>query len=622
MQSRPKPETAIVLGLLFPVILLVMFSLKAWAADMNSEPEANVYELEEIVVTATRVETPKHEVAANITVITGDDMEKMPVSNAAEVLQYVPGVYVGFMGGLGSEATAQILGSEIQHVAVYQDGVPLNQLLNPKTDLSYIPIDAIDRIEIYKGAASSAWGSSLGGVINIITKEPDRKKPFAADVRTSYGEFKTSKSRGTVSGTVDRFGYLVSLTHDQSDGFIDRTEYKQDAVYGKLNYELGETSRINLAYSYDEGHREDPYIPDPTFWDDIDRKRTYERLLFETSPVENLILTLEGRHHQFDCRIDDVYSTYKEIYNDYEDEIWGVSARMNYTSGAANTLNIGFDEDWGKFDWVSEVWARDMEGKTRNWATYANDTFTVGDFSFNAGLRYDNNKDFGGEFSPSAGVVYRISGNDAMVRAQIAKGFSVPDILWVHHPEYGNPDLDPERAINYQLGGEVQPFQFLRCELNLFWADIKDLVVFNTNKYENVEEVTRQGIEGKITASFDFGLTLSFGGSYVDVVNEETDDVIKDIPRTMYNVSAAYTYEWMTHSINGKYIDHNSTYPETHDKVFIFDYLLKLTPPILEPYGKPSLFAAVYNVTNTTYLYRGEWPQPDRWVEGGVRFEF
>ena len=601
---------------------LLMFSLKAWAEDTASEPEA--HQLEEIVVTATRAETPKQQVAANITVITRDDMEKMPASNAAEVLQYIPGVYVGFMGGLGSEATAQIQGSEVRHVAVYQDGVHLNQLLFPNTNLSYLPIDAIDRIEIYKGAASSAWGSSLGGVINIITKEPDQKKPFAADVRTSYGEYETLKSRGTVSGTVARFGYLLSLTHDESDGFIEHTEYKQDAVYGKLNYELGETSRLNFAYSYDKGCNEDPLLNYADFWDDIDRKRRYERLLFETSPVKNLDLTLEGRHHRFSSRIDDVYSDRREIYNDYLDEIWGVSARMRYDTPEVNTLILGFDEDWGEFDWVSEVWNRDMEGETRNWATYANDTFTVGDFSFNAGLRYDDNKDFGGEFSPSGGVVYRISRNDAIVRAQIAKGFSVPDVLWVHHPKYGNPDLDPETAINYQLGVEVQPFQFLRFELNLFRADIKDLVVKNedTERYENIEEVTRQGIEGNITASFGFGLTLSFGGSYVDVRNEKTDDVIEDIPRTLYNVSASYTHEWMTHCLVGKYIDHNSTYPETHDKVFVFDYLLKVRLPFPKRYGKPSLFGTVYNVTNASYLYREVFPQPNRWFEGGVSFEF
>lgn len=601
-------------------IALVMLPGNARASDAVPESRIDAYQIQEIVVTASRLETPKPEVAANITVVTRDDIEKMSVSSAAEVLQYVPGVYVEFNGGLGSVATAVIQGSEVRHVAVYQDGVPLNQLANPMTDLSYIPVDTIDRIEVYKGAASSAWGSSLGGVINIITREPDPEKSFSADLRTSYGEFQTSKSRGTFSGTVDRFSYLLSLTRDESNGFMDHTEYEQNAVYAKVNYGLGTTSRLNFVCSWNEGNNADPLLNYPDFWDDIQRRRTYQRLLFETSPADNLNLILEGRHHRFDNTIDDVYSDHREVYNDYQDEIWGISARMNWDITDINTLNLGFDEDWGRYDWIYYT----KEYNTRNWAVYANDTFTMGKFSFNAGVRYDDNEDFGSEISPSVGAVYRISNNDALIRAQAARGFSAPPPSWVHDPQFGNPDLAPEIAKNYQLGGEVKLFRFLRLELNLFRADIKDLIRYNpsTEKYENIDEAVRQGIEGNLTANFDFGLSLSFGGSYVDIKNEQTDEVIEDIPRTLLNASAAYTHKWMNHSITGKYIDHNSTYAETRDEVFIFDYLLKLAPPFPQRYGQPSFFCAVHNIFNTTYLYREVWPQPDRWVEAGVRFEF
>ncbi len=622
--DRVKAEIVLIGGLILAVVILP--SLEARAVD--KAPEERIYEMGEVVVTATRVETPRQDVAANITVITRDDIEKMPVSNAAEVLQYVSGIYVEFNGGLGSQANASIQGSDIRHVAVYQDGVRLNMLLNPVADVSYLPIDNIERIEIYKGAASSAWGSSLGGVINIITTEPDPKKPFAADLQTSYGEHETLKSRGTFSGTVDGFGYLLSLTHEESDGFIDHTEYRQDAVYSKINYELGETSRVNFVYSYDEGSNADPVLNDLEilgvhFWDDIDRKRTYQRLLFETSPSDNLGLTVEGRHHRFFTRADDVFSDHREIFNDYLEETWGVSARLSHHV-STNTLNLGFDEDWGDYDYVSEVFGDDIESETRNWAAYANDTFSAGDFSFNAGIRYDDNVDFGSATSPSAGAVYRISGEDALVRAQVAKGFSAPPSVWVNHPAVGNKDLKPEIGINYQLGGEVRPFKFLWFELNFFRAEIEDLINFDrdTAKFENIDKVTRQGVEGNIRATFDSGLALSFGGSYVDVRDEETDEMIRDIPRTLFNASVSYTHEWTTHSIVGKYIDHNSTFPETQDQVFVFDYLLKVKLPLPDRHGKLNLFGAVYNLTNSSYIYREVFPKPDRWIEGGVSFEY
>ncbi|MBN1842242.1 MAG: TonB-dependent receptor, partial [Deltaproteobacteria bacterium] len=165
----------------------------------------------------------------------------------------------------------------------------------------------------------------------------------------------------------------------------------------------------------------------------------------------------------------------------------------------------------------------------------------------------------------------------------------------------------------------------LRLELNLFRSEIKDLIPEPKDwktKPENIDKVTRQGVEGNIRATFDFGLTLAFGGSFIDVKDEETDEVIQDIPRRLYNVSASYTGEWMTHSLVGKYVYHNSSYPETRDEVFVFDYLIKIRLPESDRYGKLSLFGAGHNLTNTSYIYREVYPQPDRWIEAGVRLEY
>jgi vitamin B12 transporter len=291
-----------------------------------------------------------------------------------------------------------------------------------------------------------------------------------------------------------------------------------------------------------------------------------------------------------------------------------------------NRVNLGFDVDWGRYDFISEI--ADYDSRDRNRALYANDTLNLGDLSLNLGIRYDDNRDFGSELSPSAGAVCRFFGGEALIRAQVARGFSAPPAVWRDLPVYGNEDLKPEIATNYQVGAEATPFPFLRLELNLFRANVDDLIKFvwnpetNTGTYENIAEATREGVEGSVSASFDFGLTLSFGGSFIDVVDEETDEVIEDIPMRLYNASASYANERMTHSLVGKYVYHHSSYPETKDKVFVFDYLLKIKLPSPDRLGNWTLFGAVHNLTNTNHEYREVFPQPGRWIEGGIGFDF
>ena len=609
------------------VLLQMMVAPITMASGTNGAPiqkeTGNSHQLSEIVVSATREDTPKQDVAANIIAVDREAIEKMPAATAAEVLQYVPGVYVEFAGGPGSMAVARIQGSEVRHVAVYIDGVPLNQLANPLTDLNYLPVNSIERIEVYKGAASSAWGSSLGGVINIITREPDANTPATGMIRSSFGKADTFKNRANVRGTIQKAGYFLSVTGDHSDGFMENSAYNQSAFYGKLNYDIGTAGRMNFVYSWDKGESEDPLINYPDFWDDIEQERIYQRLLYETNVTDSLSMTVEARHHEYDAFIEDVFADFRMVYNDYEEESWGGSVRLNYRPDAENIVNLGFDGDWGEFDWINYT----REYDTRNWAVYANDTFTRDNLSVNAGVRYDDNRDFGSEVSPSAGVVYRLFDDQApirpMIRAQVSRGFSAPPAAWVKDPVYGTPDLNPETAINYQLGSEVWFCKFLRFEVNLFYADVDDLIQYDpdTRKFQNIEKVVRQGVEGILSASFDCGLDLSFSGSFTDVEDDTTGDTIKDIPKEQYQASAAYTWQWMTHTLYGKCTDYNSTYPETRDKKFVFDYKFNAKLPETGR-CRTELFCAVYNLFNSNVVYRSVWPQPDRWLEAGVSVSF
>jgi len=215
---------------------------------------------------------------------------------------------------------------------------------------------------------------------------------------------------------------------------------------------------------------------------------------------------------------------------------------------------------------------------------------------------------------------------DALIRLQIARGFSAPPGAWVNDPRHGNKDLEPETAMNYQLGSEFRPFPFLKLQAGVFRADIHDFINFSYAHYrfENISDVTRQGFEANAVASIGPSLSVAFGGTYTDVRNDRTGETVKDVPRTLLNASVSYVWKQTTQSIVGRYVDDNSSYPETHDKVFVFDYLFKFRLPVPQLAGKDpvTLFAAVYDLTDAGYLHRYSFPQPGRRVEGGVSFQF
>src|SRR4030066_2563258 len=232
------------------------------------------YKEEELVVTPTRYPKPISQTAENITVITAEQIESMNAHTLTDVLNTVPGIQVDMRGGPGSVANARIQGSEFRHVLVMIDGVTLNNLSDRFADISAIPVQIIERIEIIKGPASSSWGSSLGGMINIITKNPAQAKKIEGTLSASYGERNTGDYRAEITGKVGNFGYYVYGGDPIFAGFRSSTHFYENNVYTKLQWDITEKARLLFTFGYNKGNRGLGEIPD----EDISFKNNFEYL--------------------------------------------------------------------------------------------------------------------------------------------------------------------------------------------------------------------------------------------------------------------------------------------------------------------------------------------------------
>ena len=168
-----------------------------------------------MVVTGSRTEQALSEAVVATDVVTREQIRSAGAEDASQVLETMSGVeiYRSFRG-----AAVRMQGLDSEYVLVLIDGRRMIGRSDGVLDLSRIPAERIERIEVVKGAASALYGSdAIAGVINIITRQPE--EPFSLETHASYG------SRNTIVGTTsvglmrDKWSGGASLGWHSTDGY-------------------------------------------------------------------------------------------------------------------------------------------------------------------------------------------------------------------------------------------------------------------------------------------------------------------------------------------------------------------------------------------------------------------
>ena len=180
--------------------------------------------LSPVVVTATKSERNVDDIPQSVTVITREQIAATPAQSVDELLQTVSGMDLTLSSSYQLHPTYSfpaMMGGRsgiTSHVLVMLDGVPINDAYSGFVQWSRIPKENIERIEVVRGGGATLWGSyALSGVINVITREPDKAK-FSIDA--GYGSYGTY--RADLYGTLINTDALkVSLNYGKfkTDGF-------------------------------------------------------------------------------------------------------------------------------------------------------------------------------------------------------------------------------------------------------------------------------------------------------------------------------------------------------------------------------------------------------------------
>lgn len=589
-------------------LIMAPFVPQLAAAAENAEDQATGSysrkgeDSSEIVVSATGYELNVQDAPATISVITSDEIKQRSYTDITDVLMNVPGVFI--QGG-GVEQSVMIRGMSSDYTLFLVDGKRMqdNQAFGLNgaqagTPINFLPpLDSIERIEVIRGPASSLYGSeAIGGVINVITKKV--MNDFGGSVTTEY--IKAGPGNDVTNDGVnaslalnvpiirDRLSLQVTggLRYQDEADFVGGgdsaaadPEFKRRNIGGKLSFRLDDANTFTAGASHTIQERTSTPGKSLAVDDDL----TYTKSL-----RDNYFVTHEGVYGNL---VWNSYVTYDTSSNptrvnattgngvDFDTLVANtqgalqlsrhkIVAGANYfheklKDGATNGLNLpGFVVPTDIVTMDRKQYAGFLED---NWEI-------VDDLALLLSGRVDHSDTFGTRFSPKVYAVYNAT-DSLTIKGGVTSGYKVPSLrsaatdfgsTSMGGVIIGNPDLKPEKTINYEAGVSYSNRHLgLSSSLTAYKTDFKDKLLrtgricaqnvvcewggvtypahqYGYTTYENVDTAELKGVEWTVDWRIMRG--LRYRHSYTYAQTEQTSGTNKgkplnDIPEHMFNAS-------------------------------------------------------------------------------------
>ncbi len=590
--------------------------------------------LGEIIVTNRRTQVGLSEVTGNVTVISEDEIKELPAKNLGEALKYIAGVDIESRRGFGRAISVSIQGCDSRQVRVMIDGIPLNSQASGQVNPAQFPIENIARIEVIKGAASSIWGSSLGGVINIITKDTGTTPIPEGRITAAFSEFRTKKESFNLSGGIGDFGYYLFGSYMESGGKGLKDDVLEKKGFSKLSYDLKDMGKITASFGCSSADVNSGEYPDGTwqaqpyqarygkigwagYFGDADIKVDLKR--FRQDIITKSYLSVED---------EDPFWTVKT-----KDVLYQLSLNSTVHPREKDLLVLGTDFDW---DILKSNLYLTQAKILKLQAPYANYTLKLEPWDLNFGLRHDHNSEFGQEFSPSLGCVYHFKNiPDTLIRAGLSGAFNAPPLLWKYNENVllaviPNPDIKPERAQVYELGLESKPVPDFWIKFSLYRADVSDAIALAMNELnqyymKNFEKFRRQGVELQLKINLCEELSFFAAGAFNDIEDRTTGKTVKGGGKARQSFDLGVEYKnknGFSVSLYGYYDYWNEpASSQPNDRKMLCD--LKISKEFKNFSAlSAAAFLNIHNLTNSKYWRDYYFPVPERYFEGGVSFEW
>ena len=428
-----------------------------------------------MVVTATRTEARELDIPAAVSVITAKDIENSGAKTAYEIIEHQVGFTNNAYGPGGREfggsTTRTVLRGLDKGTLVMVNGAPIN-MLNTNS-MEGIPVEAIEKIEIVRGAQSVLYGAeATGGVVNIITKKDGKERTTisvgAGNYDKKWGLYTTGKGY-TVAVNKDYYGDV-----DQTNKVFEKSTRKwkyRDSTKESAFVSLSPTDKLSFNFAHTEGNY---YRDSYTMSKGVETGEG--TAYYYKDRRDNISAIYDDKDNQFKT----VLSYNKRVVSPYnatiKDFSYGDNTRAKTSDWNLSTLTWDAQKAWNLRDdkdtvlvgvTINKEEAEDktkhMQGERKNYGLYASYKYNFSDaFNMTVGVRGQhigedylkgqNKTKSHNEFVPQIQALYKI--NDATSwYANAAKSYQLPPMnQFFSYPGRSVDDLKPQEGWTYETG--------------------------------------------------------------------------------------------------------------------------------------------------------------------------
>ena len=397
---------------------------------------------ETVVVTGTFEPSPVDSIDRAVSVI---DTREVPLlyNHWVDYLQLDPSVDLQQRAPDGVQADLTIRGSTFGQTLVLLDGLRMNDAQSGHHNMDLpVPTNAIERIEILRGAGSTLYGSdAMAGSINVITGPP---KHSELRVGAGVGNFGVNQQNADAAWLAGRWDEELSVARDFSSGFMPDRDYRSFTAFSNTGAETGlGRTQIMLGYG-DKPFGANQFYGNFNSWE---RTKAWLGGINQDLGDKTQFSFAYRRHTDEFILFRDNPGFYE---NNHSDQSWQTALRRKQPLGRNSTLFYGGEGFHESID--SNNLGQHERSRGAVYADY--DMRVLGRFSFSVGAREEIFSSTRGEFSPSVAAGYWLKAGFKL-KGSVSHAFRLPtytDLYYSDPATIGNAGLQPETAWDYEGG--------------------------------------------------------------------------------------------------------------------------------------------------------------------------